>query len=243
MELNICHLYNNVLNQCGDRSNIIALEKRCVWRNIDINLFNVSIGDAFLPEQYDIVFWGGAQEYNNKFLYYDVMNTKANAIRESIEKGKVFLCVSGGYQLLGKYFKTINGEKIECVGALDLWTVENDTRMTGNTVFECGLIRSASFDGKIVGFENHAGKTYLCENVKPLGKIIKGYGNNGEDMCEGAVYKNVFCSYSQGSLLPNNPVFADFIIQKALMNKYPDFQKLTPLDDQFEIMARHNMLI
>jgi len=106
--------------------------------------------------------------------------------------------------------------------------------MIGNFVFECDFLKNDHYDGKIVGFENHSGRTYLGPGVKPLGKIIKGYGNNGEDGFEGAIYKNVYCSYSHGSLLPKNPALADHLISVALKQKYKDFVSLSGIDDEFE---------
>ncbi|MGI6778732.1 MAG: type 1 glutamine amidotransferase [Acetivibrionales bacterium] len=241
--INICHLYPDILNLYGDRGNIIALEKRCKWREIDVNILNVSLGDSFVPEQYDIVFLGGGQDYEQGIIQNDLMKNKSAEIKNAIENGKTFLCICGGYQLLGQYYKTFDSKEIQCLGALNLWTEGSKERMIGNTVYECNfLAHNDNNDRKIVGFENHSGKTYLGPEIKPLGKVLKGYGNNGEDGFEGAVYKNVYCSYSHGSLLPKNPALTDHLITITLKEKYKDFISLEKLNDDFEELAHNSML-
>ena len=241
-ELNICHLYSDLLNLYGDRGNIIALKKRAEWRGIDVSVTNISIGQNFIPENYDIIFLGGGQDYEQEIIQNDILRSKGSEIKNAIENNKVFLCICGGYQLLGHYYKTHDGKEIEFLGVLNLWTVGGKKRMIGNMVFECDFLKSEQCDGKVVGFENHSGRTYLGPEVKPLGRVIKGYGNNGEDKYEGAVYKNVYCSYSHGSLLPKNPALADHLITLALKNRYTDFEALTPLDDSLEAAAREAMI-
>ncbi len=241
-ELNICHLYPDLLNLYGDRGNIISLSKRCQWRDIEVKVHDISINDTFRSDDYDIIFMGGGQDYEQVILQDDLMNGKRQSIIEAVEAGKVFLGICGGFQLLGKYYRTHTGNDIECIGALNLWTHGGETRLIGNLVYEVDFLKANNNTGYVVGFENHSGKTYLGEGVKPLGKVIKGFGNNGEDGFEGAVYKNTFCSYSHGSLLPKNPALADHLIMLALLNKYPDFQGLAPIDDTLENLA-HDSLI
>lgn len=240
--LNICHLYPDILNHYGDRGNVIALEKRCIWRGIQVNISNVSLGDAFESCEYDIIFLGGGENYEQKIVLDDLIKEKGNEIKNAINNDKVFLAICGGYQFLGKYIVTQDKRETELLGALDFWTIEGEERLVGNYVFQCDFLINEIYDGKIAGFENHSGKTYLGENVKPLGKVIKGHGNNGEDGFEGAVYKNVYCSYSHGSLLPKNPSLTDHLISTALKQKYKDFVSLQALNDDFEIKAHNSML-
>lgn len=241
-EINICHLYPDLLNLYGDRGNIITLSKRCQWRDIEVNVKSISINDTFCYDDYDILFMGGGQDYEQTILQDDLMNNKRQGIIEAVEAGKVFLAICGGLQLLGKYYKTHTGKTIECIGALNMWTHGGETRLIGNLVYQVDFLKKQNNDGYVVGFENHSGKTYLGEGVKPLGNVIKGFGNNGEDGFEGAVYKNTFCTYSHGSLLPKNPALADHLIMLALLNKYPDFQGLAPIDDTLENLA-HDSLV
>ncbi len=241
-QLKICHLYPDLLNTYGDMGNILALKRRAQWRNIDVSVTNVTIGDSFNSEEYDIVFLGGGQDYEQEIIQNDVLTQKGAEIKNAVEGNKVFLCICGGYQLMGKYYKTWDGKELEYLGALDLWTIGGKERMIGNIVFESELISDNGSPLKIVGFENHSGRTYLGDSVRPLGKVLSGNGNNGTDGFEGAVYKNVYCSYSHGSLLPKNPHLADHLISIALEQKYDEFNGLSQLEDVFENAARVTMI-
>jgi CobQ-like glutamine amidotransferase family enzyme len=241
-ELNICHLYPDLLNLYGDRGNIIALKKRCEWRGIDARVTGVTMGEAFEPDRYDIVFLGGGQDYEQQIIQDDVINGKGSAIKSAIGSGTVFLCVCGGYQLLGKYYRTWDGTEIEFLGALNLWTIGGKKRMIGNIVVECDFLKPYDEIGRIVGFENHSGRTFLGDGVEPLGKILRGNGNNGEDGGEGAICRNVFCTYSHGSVLPKNPAFADHLLSLALRRKYGEAAELAPLDNRIENLAHESMI-
>jgi CobQ-like glutamine amidotransferase family enzyme len=231
MELNICHLYPDLLNVYGDLGNILILKYRSEQRGIDVNIHNVSLCDPFDPFKYDIVFFGGGQDYEQSIVSEDLSNNKKSGIMQYIENGNVFLSICGGYQLLGKHYTTPDGEKLDGLGILDIYSEGGDTRFIGNTI-----IYNEDFKETYVGFENHSGKTYIG-NLQPLGKVLVGHGNNGEDGYEGCIYKNCFCSYLHGSLLSKNPEFADRLILTALSNKYTDIT-LSPLDDTFELKAK-----
>ncbi|HEX2924861.1 MAG TPA: glutamine amidotransferase [Ruminiclostridium sp.] len=241
-ELKICHLYPDLLNTYGDMGNILALKRRAQWRGLDVSVTNVTIGDSFDSADFDMVFLGGGQDYEQEIIQKDVLTQKGTEIKNAVEGNKVFLCICGGYQLMGKYYKTWDGKELEYLGALDLWTVGGKERMIGNIVFQSEAIMEDGCPLKIVGFENHSGRTYLGEGVSPLGKVLYGNGNNGTDGFEGAVYKNVYCSYSHGSLLPKNPLLADHLISLALRQKYSDFKTLSSLEDAFENAARTTMI-
>lgn len=232
MELNICHLYPDLLNVYGDIGNILVLKYRAEQRGIKINVSNVSIRDKFLTDKYDIVLFGGGQDYEQAIVSKDMVETKKDDLTEYIEKGKVLLAICGGYQLLGKYYTTPEGEKLDGLNILNIYTEGGDTRFIGNTV-----IKNEEFNETYVGFENHSGRTYIGD-LKPLGKVIIGNGNNGEDKKEGCIYKNTFCTYFHGSLLSKNPELADRLLSIALKNKYGENIKLEPLDDNLEIKAK-----
>jgi CobQ-like glutamine amidotransferase family enzyme len=231
MELNICHLYPDLLNVYGDTGNILILKYRAEKRGIKVNVCNISIGDKFDGENYDIVFFGGGQDYEQSIVSTDLNDLKKVALSSYIEGGKVFISICGGYQLLGKYYTTPDGEKLKGLGILDIYTEGGDTRFIGNTV-----IYNEDFKETYVGFENHSGRTYIG-SLKPLGKVLAGYGNNGEDGYEGCVYKNSYCSYFHGSLLSKNPELADRFIGTALEKKYGKIN-LSPLDDSLEFKAK-----
>lgn len=236
-KLRICHLYPDILNLYGDRGNIICMIRRMQWRGIETEVTGISVGDPLNYEDYDLFFIGGGQDFEQEVLLKDLASGKSAQIREAIEAEKVFLAICGGYQMLGQYYKTWDGHQCDFIGALDLYTIGEKERMIGNYMYQC----DASDGGYVVvGFENHSGKTYLGEKVRPMGTVLSGYGNNGKDKTEGARYKNVFATYSHGSLLPKNPGLADHILKTALKRRYPDIE-LEALDDTFENNAHDYM--
>lgn len=235
MELNICHLYPDLLNVYGDVGNILILKHRAEQRGIKVNIINTSLNDEFDPDNTDILFFGGGQDFEQSIVSNDLKTIKKPSLQKYIEDEKVVIAICGGYQLLGKYYMAPNGEKIEGLGILDIYTEGGDTRFIGNTV-----IYNEEYNETYVGFENHSGRTYT-NGLKPLGKCIHGYGNNGEDGNEGCIYKNTFCSYFHGSLLSKNPELADKFLNIALSKKY-DAVGLKPIDDSLELKAKEVMI-
>lgn len=235
MIIRIAHLYPDMLNLYGDRGNIIALTERMKARGIDVITDAVTMGKSFNADDYDILFIGGGQDFEQDVLLSDLKKGKDVQISKAIQNGTVMLAICGGYQMLGKYYKTYDGKMLEYMGALDFYTEGKEERMIGNYAFRTkeGI--------EIVGFENHSGRTYLGKGVEPLGKVIKGYGNNGEDSTEGVRYKNTFGTYSHGPVLPKNPDFADLLVSKAIENKYGKTQ-LAKLDDSMEAKARAQVM-
>ena len=238
MELNICHLYPDILNLYGDRGNIITMKRRLEGRGIKVNIDECSIGQPLNADKYDIFFIGGGQDFEQEVLLRDLSSGKAQDIRTAVEEEKTFLAICGGYQMLGEYYKTWDGVQLDFIGAIGVHTIGAKERMIGNYMFRT---TPESGDTVVVGFENHPGKTYLSEQVAPLGMMLSGNGNNGEDKTEGARYKNVFGTYSHGSLLPKNPVLCDFILQTALNHRYDGAEPLAPLDDTLELNAHRYM--
>lgn len=241
-ELKICHLYPEVLNLYGDRGNIRCLEKRLEWRGIGCHVDRVGIGDSADFTKYDLFFIGGGQDFEQEVLLKDLHSGKDREIRAAIEDGRTFLTICGGYQMMGRYYETHEGVKNEYLGIVDFYTVGGPVRIIDNYVFT--LDPSSNPDAgeiTVVGFENHSGKTYLGEGVHPLGHVIKGGGNNGEDGTEGVRYRNLFGSYSHGPILPKNPEFTDYLLGTALERKYGD-GSLPPLDDNVERTAHDSVL-
>ncbi|MFA6664545.1 MAG: glutamine amidotransferase [Lachnospiraceae bacterium] len=233
MELKICHLYPEVLNLYGDRGNIICMRRRLEWRGIGCSVDLLRIGEKADFTQYDIFFIGGGQDFEQEVLLGDLRDGKDKSLIAAVEDGRTFLTICGGYQMMGHYYETHDGVKCEFLGAVDFCTVGADVRMIDNYCFKLGAESGGS---TVVGFENHSGKTYLGAGVNPLGRVIKGNGNNGEDGTEGVRYKNVFGSYSHGPILPKNPQLCDVILESALVRKYGKAE-LEPLTDSFEVQA------
>ena len=237
MELKICHMYPDVLNLYGDGGNIRCLTQRLAWRGIESSVTRLPIGETAALSGFDLVFIGGGQDFEQQVLLEDLHRGKDREIRAAIEDGLPFLTICGGYQMLGAYYETYDGQRCDFIGALDLYTVGSPTRMIGNYKFQCGPESGGSL---VIGFENHSGKTRLGSGVQPLGRVLAGFGNNGEDGTEGARYKNVFGTYSHGPLLPKNPALCDYILGTALRRKY-GAAELAPLDDTAELAAHDEM--
>ena len=232
--LELAYLYPKLLNIYGDRGNVLTLIYRCEARGISLNVTTIGVenttGETIDYKKFDIYFIGGGQDQEQVQVSDDLEKKKKDLI-SAIENNVVFLAICGGYQLLGKYYKTHDGSELKGIEALDLYTVAGKKRMIGNV-----LCRELESKQTIVGFENHSGKTYLGSSLKPLAKVLRGGGNNGEDSFEGVRYKNVFGTYLHGSFLPKNPHLADKLIKLALEKKglkMPDIK----LTDKFEILA------
>lgn len=234
--LTIGWLYPELMSTYGDRGNIIVLQKRCEWRGIGVEIKRLDVGfDENLLAMCDLLFMGGAQDRQQQIVAED-LSMKKEALKKMVEVGIPGLYICGAYQFLGKYYREADGTVINGLGILDLYTENpgNDfPRLIGNTVAR------VLNNNLIVGFENHGGRTYLGKQVKPLGKVIKGFGNNGIDGTEGAAYKNSFGSYFHGPILPKNPEFADLLIKLALEKKYQSPINLSPIDDSLETKARN----
>ena len=237
MELKICHLYPDVLNLYGDGGNVICMRQRLQWRGIDAIVDRCCIGDSLRAADYDLFFIGGGQDFEQEVLLQDLGGGKAEEIKAAVRDGKTFLAICGGYQMLGNYYRTWDGVQCDFIGAIDVETIGQKERMIGNYVFTCDEL-----DGQtVVGFENHSGRTYLGSGVRPIGRVLAGNGNNGEDHMEGARVNNLFATYSHGCLLPKNPVLADYILKTALEAKYGAVS-LSPLDDSLENSAHDYMV-
>ena len=234
MQLTLVHLYPDLMNVYGDRGNVLALQRRCAWRGIELRLEPVGIGDRLRPEVCDLVFFGGGQDREQEVVSPDFVEHKGSAIRDAVEAGAVVLAVCGGYQLLGHSYTTVEGEELAGVGVFDVRSPPGSRRHIGNIVVRAELDGMAQ---TLVGFENHSGRTYLGPGCRPLGRVLIGSGNNGEDGTEGAVYREAHGCYMHGSLLPKNPWFADHLIGRALRRRYGPEAVLTPLDDTLEARA------
>ena len=235
-EIRLCHLYPDLLNLYGDRGNILALQRRAEWRGIPFSVTPISLEDKYDPEAYNITFLGGGQDAEQNLLRSDLVVNKGPYIKKAIEAGKVFLCICGGYQMLGKYYEEQDGNRIECLGALNIWTTGRKDRFIGDTTYECSFLPTGN--QILYGFENHSGRTYLGDGVRPLAFVLDGAGNNGEDKKEGAVYKNVYCTYSHGSFLPKNPAMTDYLLEKAIQTDLGEEYKIPFLRDEVEQIAR-----
>ena len=219
----IVHLYPKEMNIYGDTGNVKVLIWRLGKRDITAKVAKIGMGQA-LPSDTDILIAGGGQDSGQEVIKQD-LKKRTKDLKAMADDGVSMLTICGTYQLFGHYFKTAEGVKMPGVGIFDAVTDAGDDRMIGNIVIQSPF-------GRLVGFENHSGQTTLADDQLPLGKVIKGSGNNGSSGKEGAVYKNVFGTYLHGPILPKNPNLADELIRRALERKYGRLDgQLAPIDD------------
>lgn len=227
--IKILHLYSYDMNIYGDRGNILCLKKRLEWYGYNPEVIEYNQGDKF-PTKVDIVVGGGGQDSGQNKIRDDLIKIGPKLIKLA-ENGTPMLVICGLYQLFGHFFNTATNETINGIGLLDVKTYGKSERLIGN------IITHSEQFGQIIGYENHSGQTFLGYRMKPLGKTILGAGNNTTDSHEGAVHLNVIGSYLHGSLLPKNPAIADFLIEKAVCNKFGEFNK-KPINNKYTNLAR-----
>ena len=234
MELRVLALYPEQMNIYADRGNILFLQRRCEWRGIGFSYAAAGPGDGLDAGAHDLIYIGGGQDRDQKLVAGDMVATKREGLAAAVDDGAVVLAVCGGYQLLGHSYQ-LGEERIPGLGLADLETVrEQGERLIGNVAIEADLGRGPV---TLAGFENHGGRTYLGQGATPLGRVLKGFGNNAKDGFEGVRRLNLFGTYLHGPLLPKNSALADRLIQLALARREGSEPDLDPLDDTLEAAA------
>jgi lipid II isoglutaminyl synthase (glutamine-hydrolysing) len=233
-ELRVCALYPDLMNIYADRGNLLVLERRCRWRGIGFSVTASGLGERLDPDGADLYYLGGGQDRDQKLCALDLAEVKRDALHGAAARGAVILAVCGGYQLLGHSYQ-LGEETLPGVGLVDLETVRSaGPRLIGNVAIEVELDPGSR--RVLAGFENHGGRTRLGPGSAPLGRVLKGHGNNGEDGHEGVRHGGVIGTYLHGPLLPKNVWFADWLIETALGRRDP-VAPLEPLDDRLETEA------
>ena len=233
-------LYPDLMNIYGDRGNILTLVQRAKWRGFDARVLELGKGSQDGIEDVDVFFFGGGQDREQALVYDDLLELKAEPLTRALAQGAGMLAVCGGYQLLGHYYQTAEGERFPGLGLLDLHTEAGAKRCIGNVVVDISGLAADLEPKTLVGFENHSGRTFLGKQLKPLGKVIAGSGNNGEDGTEGVAEGTIFGTYLHGSLLPKNPHLADHVMATALQRRR-HIHRLDPLDDALELDAHRRV--
>ncbi len=232
-EIVVAHLFPELLNLYGDGGNVLCLRQRMAWRGITPQIREISIGETPGFSDVDIVFVGGGSDREQRIVCDFLLRQQAE-LKAYVEDGGVLLAVCGGYQLLGESY-LMGEERVEGLGLVDMYTDRDDPRLIGNVVIESKISAQP-----IVGYENHGGRTHLGSAAEPLGRVVRGFGNDGASGYEGVLYKNVVGTYIHGPLLPKNPGIADYLVARALerQGKSPE---LAPLDDAVELEANRVM--
>lgn len=249
MKIIIGWLYPDLMSTYGDKGNVYCLKRRLLWRGIDVEILPIETETLISDiKKVNLFVGGGAQDRQQEIVMRDLKGIKGELIKEMIENETPGIFTCGAPQLLGKYYEPMLGQKIEGLGIFDMVSKHpgiDSPRCIGNIVIEmCDFVNNEYKNNNnynnlryLVGFENHGGRTFLGKNLRPLGKVISGFGNNGEDQTEGAIYKNAFATYLHGPVLPKNPYFTDLLLCLALEKKYGEKIQLKNIDDSLEIKA------
>jgi lipid II isoglutaminyl synthase (glutamine-hydrolysing) len=237
MELRVLSLYPEQMNIYADRGNIVFLQRRCEWRGIDSPHAGTPPPEAVDPAAHDLFYIGGGQDRDQRMVAADMVASKREALAAAVGDGAALLAVCGGYQLLGHSYQ-LDDVKLPGLGLAELETVrEPGPRLIGNVAIEVDL---GSGRQLLAGFENHGGRTYLGPGAEPLGRVVKGFGNNAKDGLEGVRRDNLIGTYLHGPLLPKNAWLADHLIAVALERRYGTRPQLEPLDDALEAAAHES---
>ena len=235
MKIRVGHLYPDYLNIYADRGNIAVLERRAAWRGHDLHVRAIGVGDGIRAGEHDLLYVGGGQDREQALVAPDFA-AKADGLRAAIDSGAAVLAVCGGYQLLGRFYRDRHGAELPGAGVLPLQTLAGETRMIGDVLLECEL--EPGWTQTLAGFENHAGRTVLDTGAEPLGRVVAGFGNDGQSGFEGCRVGRVVGTYLHGPLLPRNPWFADWVLAQALAHATGgDPPQLEPLQDDLEAEA------
>jgi CobQ-like glutamine amidotransferase family enzyme len=230
----LCHLYPVEMSIYADRGNIAVLRQRLAWRGFELAVTEAQIGDSIDPSAHDLYYMGGGQDRDQLAVAADLMAHKAAALRQALDDGAPGLFVCGGYQLAGSGYEAANGDWMDGIGVLDTETRAGDSRLIGDLVIEAEVGGQLL---RLVGYENHVGRTQLGSGSRPLGRVVHGSGNNGEDGHEGAMSGRTIGTYLHGPLLPKNPDLADTVLEWALEHRYSETIELEPLEDSLEQLA------
>ena len=206
-------MFPDLLNLYGDGGNVRILSERLAWRGIPVQVRRVEYGESVDLGDVDLVFLGGGPDREQKLASAELMRMKDELAAYVEEDGPV-LAICGGYQILGKTWLLGDEE----VPGLDIVGIE--TRRPGTSadrLIDNIVLSSPLATHPVVGYENHAGRTYLVEGVKPFGAVVSsvGHGNNDADKADGALYLKVLGTYLHGPLLSKNPEIADWLLAAA----------------------------
>ena len=230
-EIRVAHLYPEYLNIYADRGNIAVLASRAAWREIELVVEPVSVGQELRPGAHDLLYIGGGQDREQALIAPDLA-AKGGGIHEAVDGGAAVLAVCGGYQLLGRFYRDRGGAELPGAELFPLHTVAGERRLIGDCLLECEL--EPGEKRTLAGFENHAGITRLETGAEPLGRVIAGFGNDGASGFEGCRFGTAIGTYLHGPLLPRNPWLADWLLARALAHRLGEAPELVALPDGLE---------
>lgn len=232
MKVVVGHLFPDYLNIYADRGNMAVLARRAAWRGHELEVVPIGVGDDLRAA--DLYYIGGGQDREQE-LIAPALAAHGEALQAAVGAGAALLAVCGGYQLLGRFYRDQSGDELPGVGLFPLHTVAGERRMIGDVLLECEL--ETGRPRTLAGFENHAGRTYLDEGARPLGRVVAGFGNDGESGYEGCRVARAIGTYLHGPLLPRNPWLADWLLAQAIALRTGEMPSFEPLDDGLEAEA------
>ena len=233
-QLVVGHLFPDYLNIYADRGNIAVLSARSAWRGYELEVRALGAGATIRPGQHDLFYVGGGQDREQELIAPELA-ALGPALRDAFSAGAAFLAVCGGYQLLGRFYRDQSGVELPGAGLLPLHTIAGGKRMIGDVLLECEL--EPGEQRTVAGFENHAGRTILDEGAEPLGRVVAGFGNDGESGYEGCRVGRAIGTYLHGPLLPRNPWLADWLLAQAVAHRTGETPVFEPLADDLEARA------
>jgi CobQ-like glutamine amidotransferase family enzyme len=228
------HLFPDYLNIYADRGNMAVLARRAAWRGHELEIQALGADDEPRPGEHDLYYIGGGQDREQE-LIAPALAGHGEALRAAVDAGAALLAVCGGYQLLGRFYRDQSGDELAGVGLFPLHTIAGERRMIGDVLLECELAPGER--RTLAGFENHAGRTYLDEGAEPLGRVLAGFGNDGESGYEGCRVGRAVGTYLHGPLLPRNPWLADWLLAQAIAHRTGELPIFEPLEDGLEAAA------
>jgi CobQ-like glutamine amidotransferase family enzyme len=234
VRLVVGHLFPDYLNIYADRGNIAVLSARAAWRGYELEVRPLGAAATIRPGEHDLFYVGGGQDREQEQIAPDLA-ALGPALREAFASGAAFLAVCGGYQLLGRFYRDQSGGELPGIGLLPLHTVAGTRRMIGDVLLECEL--EPGVKRTLAGFENHAGRTILDEGAEPLGRVVAGFGNDGESGYEGCRLGRALGTYLHGPLLPRNPWLADWLLAQAVAHRTGETPAFEQLADDLEAKA------
>ena len=236
MKIRLGHLYPDYLNIYADRGNIAVLARRAALRGHELEVTPISVGDALRAGDHDLLYVGGGQDREQALIAPDLA-ARSEVVREAVAGGAALLAVCGGYQLMGRGYRGRHGDDMPGVGLFGHETFAGERRMIGDVLLDCEL--EPGQRRTLAGFENHAGRTRLDADATPLGRVVAGFGNDGESGDEGCRLGRAIGTYLHGPLLPRNPWLADWLLAQALAHATGGASEpLAPLPDRLEAQAQ-----
>jgi lipid II isoglutaminyl synthase (glutamine-hydrolysing) len=205
----------DVMGTYGDGGNAVVLRQRLSLRGIDAEVIDITLADP-VPDSLDLYTLGGAEDYAQRLATKHLIQYPG--LQRAAERGAPVLAICAAIQVLGHWYETSSGERVEGVGMLNVTTSPQPKRTIGEVVSQ-PLIPGLT--ERLTGFENHRGGTVLGSSAEPLAVVVTGAGNRDGDGFDGAVQGSVVATYLHGPCLARNPELADLLLSRVVGDLAP----------------------